>query len=66
LTDEAIEKAIGEVFSFKPAEIIRQLNLLRPIYRKTTNYGHFGKTDDVKSLTWEGTDKVRALQKAVR
>src|SRR5205814_190506 len=37
--DEVIEKAVGEVFSFKPADIIRQLNLLRPIYSKTTNYG---------------------------
>ncbi len=36
---------MGEVFSFKPAEIIKQLNLLRPIYSKTTNYGHFGKND---------------------
>ena len=41
----ANEKAVSEVFSFKPADIIKQLNLLRPIYRKTTNYGHFGKND---------------------
>jgi S-adenosylmethionine synthetase len=38
-------KAVREVFSFKPANIIKQLNLLRPIYSKTTNYGHFGKND---------------------
>src|SRR5204862_4558493 len=43
--DELIEQAVCQVFSFKPADIIRQLNLLRPIYGKTTNYGHFGKTD---------------------
>lgn len=64
LTDEVITAAVQEVFSFKPADIVKQLNLLRPIYRKTTNYGHFGKTDP--DLTWERTDKVRALQRAVR
>src|SRR5512136_2015173 len=53
LTDEQIEKAVCEVFSFKPAHIIRQLNLLRPIYAKTTNYGHFGKDDP--DITWERT-----------
>jgi S-adenosylmethionine synthetase len=52
------------VFSFKPADIVKQLNLLRPIYKKTTNYGHFGKSD--KALTWEATDKVVALQRAVK
>ncbi len=64
ITDEQIEKAVCEVFSFKPADIIRQLNLLRPIYAKTTNYGHFGKDDP--DITWERTDKVRALRKAIR
>ena len=53
------------VFSFKPADIVKHLNLLRPIYSKTTNYGHFGKVGD-KDLTWETTDKVKALQKAVK
>jgi S-adenosylmethionine synthetase len=62
VSDEAIEKAVCEVFSFKPADIIRQLNLLRPIYSKTTNYGHFGKTDP--DITWEKTDKSEALRKA--
>jgi S-adenosylmethionine synthetase len=65
VSDEKIERAVAEVFNFKPAAIIRQLDLLRPIYSKTTNYGHFGKTDDLASLTWEKTDKVAALQKAV-
>jgi S-adenosylmethionine synthetase len=64
LTDEQIEAAVCEVFSFKPAEIVKQLNLLRPIYAKTTNYGHFGKED--ADLTWERTDKVGALQKALK
>jgi len=63
--DEKITQAVQEVFSFKPANIIKQLNLLRPIYGKTTNYGHFGKIDDTVSLTWEKTDKVAALKKAV-
>lgn len=64
--DEAkIEAAICSVFSFKPAEIVRQLNLLRPIYRATTNYGHFGREDDTNALTWERKDKVDALRKAV-
>src|SRR3954468_836383 len=63
VSDEAIEKAVQEVFSFKPAAIIKQLNLLRPIYSKTTNYGHFGKTDP--DLTWEKKDKTDALRKAV-
>ena len=64
--DEArIEKAIQEVFNFKPAAIIEQLKLLRPIYRKTTNYGHFGREDDLDALTWERTDKADALKQFV-
>jgi S-adenosylmethionine synthetase len=66
VSDEAITKAVREVFSFKPADIIRQLNLLRPIYGKTTNYGHFGKVDDLASITWERTDKAAALKRAVK
>ncbi len=63
--DEAkIVKAVKELFSFKPADFIRDLNLLRPIYRKTTNYGHFGREDDLDSLTWERTDKAEALRSA--
>ncbi len=60
--EEAIEKAVTNVFSFKPADIIKQLDLLRPIYSKTTNYGHFGKDDP--DITWERTDKVEELKKA--
>jgi S-adenosylmethionine synthetase len=63
VSDEEIERAVCEVFSFKPADIIRQLNLLRPIYLKTTNYGHFGKTDP--DITWEKADKTDVLRKAV-
>ncbi|MEI7731273.1 MAG: methionine adenosyltransferase [Verrucomicrobiota bacterium] len=65
ISDEQITAAVCQVFSFKPADIVKQLNLLRPIYAKTTNYGHFGKTDD-KDLTWEKTDKVAALKKAAK
>ncbi len=64
ISDAAITKAVEQVFSFKPADIVKQLNLLRPIYSKTTNYGHFGKED--KDLTWEKTDKAAALKKAIR
>ena len=64
--DQKIEEAVREVFNFKPAAIIKQLNLLRPIYSKTTNYGHFGKIDDLNSITWEKTDKIAALKKAVK
>jgi S-adenosylmethionine synthetase len=52
-------------FSFKPADIIRQLDLLRPIYSKTTNYGHFGKVDD-PDITWEKPDKTHELKKAAK
>ncbi len=62
--DKKIEQAIREIFSFKPANIIKQLDLLRPIYRKTTNYGHFGREDDLKAITWERRDKARELAKA--
>jgi S-adenosylmethionine synthetase len=63
--EELIERAVLETFSFKPADIIKQLDLLRPIYSKTTNYGHFGKVDDPE-ITWEKTDKADALRKAAK
>ena len=66
VSDEKITQAVQEVFSFKPADIVKQLNLLRPIYSKTTNYGHFGKIDDLKSITWERTNRAAALKKALR
>ncbi len=59
--DAKIVRAVNRVFSFQPADIIDQLNLRRPIYSQTTNYGHFGK----KGMTWEATDKVKALLKAI-
>src|SRR6266568_8161741 len=63
--EEAIERAVLQTFSFKPADIIKQLDLLRPIYSKTTNYGHFGKVDD-PDITWEKTDKAAELKKAAK
>jgi len=65
VSEEKIEAAVKAVFSFKPRRIIEQLNLLRPIYSKTTNYGHFGKIDDLDAITWERTDKVDALKAAI-
>ncbi len=59
--DEVITAAVNQVFSFKPADIVSQLNLLRPIYRQTTNYGHFGKPN----LPWEQSNKAAALKAAV-
>ena len=60
--DDKIAKAVTKVFGFKPAEIVKQLNLLRPIYRQTTNYGHFGKA----GLPWEQTNKIAALKAALK
>ena len=62
--EEKIERAVTATFSFKPADIVKQLNLLRPIYSRTTNYGHFGKDDPY--ITWERTDKAAALKKAIK
>ena len=60
--EEKINRAVREVFSFKPANIIKQLDLLRPIYRSTTNYGHFGKAE----LPWEQTNKTKELVAAAK
>jgi S-adenosylmethionine synthetase len=60
-----IEQAVKEIFNFKPAAIIERLELLRPIYRKTTNYGHFGREDDLDALRWERTDRAEALKQFV-
>ncbi|WP_300019538.1 methionine adenosyltransferase [Pseudonocardia sp.] len=57
-----IEKAIGEVFDLRPAAIIRDLDLLRPIYAQTAAYGHFGRRD--VDLPWESTDRADALKAA--
>jgi S-adenosylmethionine synthetase len=59
---DRIQRAVSEVFDLRPAAIIRDLNLLRPIYRKTSNYGHFGR--ELPEFMWERTDKVSELQRA--
>ena len=62
-SDEAISEAVRKVFDFRPAAIIRDLDLRRPIYRQTAAYGHFGRTDI--DLPWEHEDKVEALKAAI-
>ncbi|MEV6105489.1 methionine adenosyltransferase [Streptomyces sp. NPDC051940] len=59
---EKIELAISEVFDLRPAAIIRDLDLLRPIYSETAAYGHFGR--ELPDFTWERTDRVDALRRA--
>jgi S-adenosylmethionine synthetase len=59
---EVIQKAVLEVFDLRPAAIIRDLDLLRPIYAKTSAYGHFGR--ELPEFTWERTDRVEALKAA--
>jgi S-adenosylmethionine synthetase len=61
---EKIINAVKAVFDLRPAAIIRDLNLLRPIYSLTSSYGHFGR--ELSEFTWEKTDKVKALQAAVK
>ena len=63
LPDERIAKAVGSVFDLRPAAIIDRLGLRRPIYAKTTNYGHFGR--ELPELTWEARDMSDALKAAV-
>jgi S-adenosylmethionine synthetase len=63
--NEKIEVAVKRVFGLKPAQIIKQLDLLRPIYEATSAYGHFGRTKELDAFTWERTDKVEALKAAV-
>jgi len=62
VSDEAILGAIHEVFDLRPGAIIRDLDLLRPIYAKTATYGHFGR--ELSEFTWERLDRVEALRRA--
>ncbi len=61
---DQVTAAVESVFDLRPSVIIRQLDLLRPIYSLTTNYGHFGR--ELEEFTWERTDKAEALAKAVK
>jgi S-adenosylmethionine synthetase len=60
---KAIERAIGEIFDLRPAAVVRDLDLLRPIYRRTAAYGHFGRSD--KELTWEQVSRLDAMKSAL-
>ena len=64
LDHEHIERAIRETFDLRPAAIIEQLDLRRPIYRQTAAYGHFGR--ELPGLTWEVADRADALAAAVK
>jgi len=61
VSEEKIEECVKELFDLSPAGIIESLDLLRPIYRATAAYGHFGRTED--SFTWEKTDRVEDIKK---
>ena len=63
VSDVVLEEAVNKVFDLRPAAIIRDLDLRRPIYRQTAAYGHFGRAD--LDLPWERTDKVDALKAAL-
>jgi S-adenosylmethionine synthetase len=63
VADDVLEKAISSVFDLRPGAIVRDLDLLRPIYAPTAAYGHFGRTD--VELPWERLDRVDALRAAV-
>ncbi len=65
VSDEKIQEAVLKVFDLRPAAIIRDLDLLRPIYRKTAAYGHFGRPADNGLFTWERVDRADQLRAAV-
>ncbi len=64
VSEASIQRAITEGFDLRPAAIIRDLNLLRPIYKKTAAYGHFGR--ELPEFTWERTDRAHALIAAAK
>lgn len=64
VADDKLTLAVREIFNFRPANIIRHLNLRRPIFKKTSNYGHFGRSDP--DFTWEMTDAVDRLKAMIK
>jgi S-adenosylmethionine synthetase len=60
IKESRARQIVGEVFDLRPAAIIEELNLLRPIYRKTAAYGHFGRKDP--DFTWEHTDRADIIR----
>lgn len=67
VSDEVLATAAAKVFGLRPAQIVKTLKLLRPVYEPTSAYGHFGRArkSELDTFTWERTDKVKALQSAV-
>ena len=63
VSEKKLERAVLDTFSFKPAEIVKQLNLLRPIFSKTTQYGHFGYKSGLAFAPWEDTGKAAELKR---
>ena len=63
VADERIEAAVRKVFDLRPAAIIRDLDLRKPIYRRLAAYGHMGRED--LGVKWENTDRVEALKAAL-
>jgi S-adenosylmethionine synthetase len=59
-SSETLQKCVRDIFSLTPAGIIKELDLLRPIYRKTAAYGHFGR--ELEEFTWERLDKVDEIK----
>ncbi|MCB0342983.1 MAG: methionine adenosyltransferase [Bdellovibrionales bacterium] len=64
VSPEILAKAVRQVWSLKPADIVRDFDLLKPRYRKSATYGHFGRTEE--EFTWEKTNRVDALKDAVK
>jgi len=65
VAEQKIERAVRKVFGLRPAQIVEQLKLMRAVYEPTSSYGHFGRTTDFDTFTWENTNKVAALCDAV-
>ena len=63
VSDDKLEEAVRKVFDLRPAAIIRDLDLRKPIYRQLAAYGHMGRED--LGVSWERTDRVEALKAAV-
>ena len=64
VSDETLADAVNKVFDLRPAAIIKELDLRKPIYKQVASYGHFGRTDI--DVPWEHTNKVEELKKEVQ
>jgi S-adenosylmethionine synthetase len=64
VAESQIEQAVRDTFDLRPAAIVRDLDLKRPIYRRTAAYGHFGRNDP--SFTWEQVSRLDAFKKAAK